>query len=68
MKTQDSILQAFDAAMAENREAQARFQVLPPSHRKAYLDYIGDAKKGETRARRILKSIEMLADGKPYSK
>jgi uncharacterized protein YdeI (YjbR/CyaY-like superfamily) len=36
------------------------FNSLPPSHQKEYLIWINEAKKSETQANRILKTIEML--------
>lgn len=38
----------------------ALFQSLPPSHQNEYLKWIREAKKAETRRKRILKTIEML--------
>ena len=40
-----------------------RFDALPYSHRKQHVLAIEDAKKPETRARRIRKALEMLAEG-----
>jgi uncharacterized protein YdeI (YjbR/CyaY-like superfamily) len=36
------------------------FEKLPPSHRKEYLDWIGEAKKEETQQKRIMKMVKML--------
>ncbi|MCK9481833.1 MAG: YdeI/OmpD-associated family protein [Bacteroidia bacterium] len=41
-------------------EANAFFEMLPPSHKSAYLEWIESAKKQETRMRRIAKAIEQL--------
>ena len=40
--------------------ARATFFALPPSHRREYLEWINEAKRSETRRRRIKKTIEML--------
>jgi uncharacterized protein YdeI (YjbR/CyaY-like superfamily) len=37
---------------------------LPYSHQKEYVGYITEAKKEETRARRVAQTIEMLKKGK----
>lgn len=38
----------------------AHFEGLAPSHQKEYLKWITEAKKSETKNRRIAKMIEML--------
>jgi hypothetical protein len=46
-----------------NPEAQTFFDSLAFSHRREYVGWILDAKKDETRARRIKKTIELLLEG-----
>ena len=48
------------AALACEKDARARFEALPPSHCREYLTWIDDAKKPQTRARRIAVEIERL--------
>jgi uncharacterized protein YdeI (YjbR/CyaY-like superfamily) len=48
------------AALSGHPAAQARFDALPPSHRREYLEWITEAKKPETRARRIAKMLGEL--------
>jgi hypothetical protein len=55
---------AFAAALAANRKATATFAAFPPSHRREYVDWIDEAKREQTRARRIAQAIEWLAEGK----
>lgn len=55
----DDFVQALD----ENEAASATWQTLAPSHIKEYLTWIEEAKKPETRTRRITQAIGMLADG-----
>ena len=52
-----------DLAKALSRRAAARrvWDDLPPSHRKAYVDWIVEAKTPETRTARVVKAIEKLA-------
>jgi uncharacterized protein YdeI (YjbR/CyaY-like superfamily) len=53
----DDLSQALRAAP----QAQTRFDTLPPSHREEYLSWIAEAKKPDTRARRVAKTIELLS-------
>ena len=54
-------------ALAANAKAAATFKNFAPSHRRAYLDWIADAKQPATRARRLQTTIEWLAEGKPQN-
>jgi len=51
-------------ALSRDKEAKAVFNKLPHSHQKEYVTWINDAKKEETRARRVAQTIEMLKQGK----
>jgi uncharacterized protein YdeI (YjbR/CyaY-like superfamily) len=42
----------LDAALAADAEARSGFDALPPSHRRMYCAWVGEAKRAETRARR----------------
>ncbi len=53
----------LDKAFAQNREAGAAFGALSYSHQKEFVDWIEQAKKAETRERRITQALEMLAEG-----
>ena len=44
--------------------AAAAFEALSHSHRKEYVDWIDEAKREETRRRRIEKAAAMLREGK----
>jgi hypothetical protein len=52
------------AALAKNRKARAIFDAFPPSHRREYNDWVGEAKREETRAARAAQAIEWIAEGK----
>ena len=54
----------FAAALKKNKQALARFQAFPPSHRKEYIQWIVEAKKQETREARIKTALEWIAEGK----
>jgi len=47
-------------ALAEDPGARAVFDRLPPSHRREYAGWVGEAKQAETRARRARRAVEML--------
>ena len=51
-------------AIARNSKAKAAFAEFPPSHKREYADWIADAKRPETRDRRIKTAVEMIAEGK----
>ena len=55
----------FLAALKKNRKALAAFEAFSPSHRREYVEWVAEAKREDTRQRRIAQSIEWLAEGKP---
>jgi uncharacterized protein YdeI (YjbR/CyaY-like superfamily) len=52
------------AALKKNRKALAAFDAFPPSHKREYVQWITEAKRDETRARRITTAVEWIAKGK----
>jgi hypothetical protein len=56
--------QALERALAGDAKAKAGFDGLAYSHRKEYARWIGEAKKAETRERRVAKALELLREGK----
>ena len=58
------IPQDFSMALAEDAAAQETFEKLSFSHRREYILWINEAKKEETRSRRISKAIEMMPHGR----
>jgi uncharacterized protein YdeI (YjbR/CyaY-like superfamily) len=54
----------FAAGLADNARAAATFAAFAPSHRREYLEWITEAKREDTRARRIAQSVEWLAEGR----
>ena len=51
-------------ALAKNKKAMAAFNAMPPSHRREYNEWIGEAKREETRVTRVKQAIEWIAEGK----
>lgn len=47
-------------ALAKNALARTRFETLAYSHRKEHARWVAEAKKDETRARRVARVIKML--------
>jgi uncharacterized protein YdeI (YjbR/CyaY-like superfamily) len=52
------------AALRRNPRALGVFEKFPPSHRREYVEWIVEAKRAETRERRIAQAVEWIADGK----
>jgi uncharacterized protein YdeI (YjbR/CyaY-like superfamily) len=52
-------------ALVANPAAAATFNAFPPGQRREYVDWITEAKRPETRARRLVQAVEWLAEGKP---
>lgn len=52
------------AALRTNRKALATFESFPPSQKREYIEWITEAKREETRARRLATAIEWMAEGK----
>ena len=51
------------AALAGDATAQEAWERLAPSHKKQYLYWIGDAKRPETRARRLAETVRRVREG-----
>jgi len=54
----------FARALKADKGAQATWDKLSYTHRREHVEHIEDAKKPETRQRRIEKSVSLLAAGK----
>ena len=52
------------AALQKNRRALATFDGFSQSHRREYIEWISQAKREQTRTKRLAQAIEWLADGK----
>jgi uncharacterized protein YdeI (YjbR/CyaY-like superfamily) len=55
------------SALAKNAKAKKTFDNFSYSHRKEYVQWITDAKRDETRQRRLKTAIQWLAQGKPQN-
>ncbi|HEX8239058.1 MAG TPA: YdeI/OmpD-associated family protein, partial [Allosphingosinicella sp.] len=54
----------LDSALSANPAARATFDGFPPSCRREYVEWVIQAKRPETRERRIAQAIEWMAEGK----
>ncbi|WP_411280811.1 YdeI/OmpD-associated family protein [Gemmatimonas sp.] len=52
------------AALAGEEGAKAVFDALSPSHRREYGEWISEAKRDETKTKRVAQAIDMLAQGR----
>jgi uncharacterized protein YdeI (YjbR/CyaY-like superfamily) len=57
----------FSAALRKNSKARKTFEGLSPSGKREYIDWLIDAKRDETRQRRLTTTVEWLSEGKPHN-
>ena len=51
------------AALAAHPDASRRYHAMSYTHRREYAEWVGEAKKAETRVRRAAKAVEMVREG-----
>jgi Bacteriocin-protection, YdeI or OmpD-Associated/Domain of unknown function (DUF1905) len=61
----DVIPEILATALRENRDAGVRWETLSPSRRREHIASIQDAKKDETRRRRVARIVEELLARRP---
>lgn len=54
----------LSAALRKNKTAAAKFAAMPPGAQREYCDWIQDAKREETRGKRVATAVEWIAEGK----
>ena len=54
----------FTAALRKNAKARKAFEDFSPSHQREYVEWVAEAKREETRQKRLATSLEWLAEGK----
>lgn len=52
------------AALAKNAQAKAAFEAFPPGHKREYITWLEEAKRDETRQKRLAQAVEWMAEGK----
>ncbi len=61
------IPQALARALSDDPDAQAAFERLAFTHRKEYARWVAEAKREETRDRRVARALQMLNEGQTLS-
>jgi uncharacterized protein YdeI (YjbR/CyaY-like superfamily) len=55
---------SFAAALKKNKAAATHFAAMPPGCQREYCEWIAEAKRDETRNKRLATAIEWIAEGK----
>ena len=63
-KAEAEVPEALVEALARDDAAAATFNAFPPSCRREYCEWIGEAKRAETRDKRVAEAIGWLREGK----
>lgn len=63
-KPEAAVPEALALALAGDAAARATFEAFPPSCRRDYCEWVAEAKRPETRDRRIAQTLEWLRAGK----
>ena len=63
-KAEIAIPDDFAAALDRMQGARAHFHAMAASHRREYLEWVTEAKRPETRAKRTTQASEWIAEGK----
>src|SRR5579875_55829 len=63
-KPEAEVPEALNAALRKNKAAAANFGKMSPSCRREYCEWIGSAKREETRERRVAEAMVLIAEGK----
>lgn len=52
------------SALDRNPAAAATFEAFPPSCQREYVDWVSEAKREDTRSKRVAQAVEWMAEGK----
>lgn len=63
-KPEAEVPSALAVALSANAAAQQVWGAFPPSHRREYCEWVAEAKREETRDKRVAQAIEWIAEGK----
>ena len=64
MKAPFTVPQDLKAAIDAAPAAKATWDAFPPSCQREYVEWVTEAKRDETRTKRLTQTIEMLNEGK----
>jgi len=59
-----TVPQDLRAALDANKKAAATFDAFPPSCQREYVEWVTEAKRDETRVKRLNQAVEWMAEGK----
>jgi len=59
-----TVPQDLKAALDANAAARATFDAFPPSAQREYVEWVTEAKRDETRTKRLKQAVEWMAEGK----
>ena len=59
-----TVPQDLRAALDANAAAAATFDSFPPSAQREYVEWVTEAKRDETRVKRLAQAVEWMAEGK----
>jgi hypothetical protein len=63
-KAEVAIPEALAAALKKNKVVAKKFDAMTPGYRREYCDWIADAKRDETREKRVTTAMAWIAEGK----
>ncbi len=63
-KPEAKVPKELATALAKNKKAKAAFEGFSPGQRRDYCEWIGEAKREETKAARVSQAVEWIAEGK----
>jgi uncharacterized protein YdeI (YjbR/CyaY-like superfamily) len=63
-KPAPTVPEELAAALKKNKKAAAVFAAFSPSCKREYTDWITEAKREETKAKRVAQAVEWIAEGK----
>ncbi len=63
-KAEVPVPEALAAALKKNKAAAKQFEAMAPSCRREYSEWIADAKRDETREKRVEQAVTWIAEGK----
>ena len=53
------------AALAKKPKALANYEAMSPTHRREYLEWVLEARREDTRVRRVAQAVERLLENRP---
>jgi len=63
-KREAVVPEALTAALRKNKAAATKFEAMTPGCKREYCEWIADAKRDETREKRVATAVEWIVEGK----